>query len=98
VCAAPCAPAIWQPRKGSAFLAALNSAQETFPGISYTDIYTLTDEVVVPNFGPAPSSALQGGGGAITNVAVQQVCPSDVVDHIGVGIYDNTAYRIGWMR
>jgi hypothetical protein len=27
-----------------------------------------------------------------TNVAFQQVCPGGVVDHIGVGIYDNTAY------
>ena len=28
---------------------ALNSGQETFPGISYTSVYTHTDEVVVPN-------------------------------------------------
>jgi hypothetical protein len=38
-------------------IAALNSAQETFSAISYTDIYTNTDEVVVPNFGPAASSS-----------------------------------------
>ena len=93
-CAAGCAPAFWQQRSDAAFLAALNSYQETFPGISYTDIYTLTDEVVVPNFGPAASSSLSGGGGAITNVAIQSVCPGDVTEHLGVGIYDNTAYRI----
>ena len=58
VCAASCAPAFWQQRSNAAFIAALNSAQETFPGISYTDIYTNTDEVVVPNFGPAASSSL----------------------------------------
>jgi hypothetical protein len=94
VCVAPCAPSIWQQRKGARFLAALNSYQETFPGISYTDVYTLTDEVVVPNFGPAASSSLHGGGGAITNVPIQQVCPTDATEHIGIGIYDNTAYQL----
>jgi triacylglycerol esterase/lipase EstA (alpha/beta hydrolase family) len=94
VCAVPCAPSIWQQRKGARFLAALNSYDETFPGVSYTDVYTLTDEVVVPNLGPAASSSLHGGGGAITNVPIQQVCPTDVTEHIGIGIYDNTAYAI----
>ncbi len=94
VCAASCAPAFWQQRSNAAFIAALNSAQETFPGISYTDIYTNTDEVVVPNFGPAASSSLSGGGGAIANIAIQSVCPADVTEHLGVGIYDNTAYQL----
>jgi hypothetical protein len=94
VCAASCAPAFWQQRSNAAFIAALNSAQETFPGISYTDVYTNTDEVVVPNFGPAASSTLSGGGGAIANIAIQSVCPADVTEHLGVGIYDNTAYQL----
>jgi pimeloyl-ACP methyl ester carboxylesterase len=93
-CAQSCAPAFWQQRSDAAFIAALNSAQETFPGISYTDIYTNTDEVVVPNFGPAASSSLAGGGGAITNVAIQSVCPADLTEHLGIGIYDNTAYQL----
>jgi triacylglycerol esterase/lipase EstA (alpha/beta hydrolase family) len=76
VCVLTCAPAIWQQRWNSAFIAALNSIQETFPGISYTDIYTNTDEVVVPNFGPAASSSLHGSGGAITNVPIQQAAHS----------------------
>ena len=93
-CAQSCAPAFWQQRSNAAFIAALNSAQETFPGISYTSIYTDTDEVVVPNFGPAASSSLSGGGGAVTNVAIQSVCPNDVTEHVGIGIYDNTAYQL----
>ena len=93
-CAPGCAPAFWQQRNNAAFIAALNSYQETFPGISYTDIYTNTDEVVVPNFGPAASSSLSGGGGAITNVAIQSVCPDDLTEHLGIGIYDNTAYQL----
>jgi pimeloyl-ACP methyl ester carboxylesterase len=95
LCAIGCAPAIWQQRSNAAFIAALNSAQETFPGISYTDVYTNTDEVVVPNIGPAASSSLHGGGGQITNVAIQQVCPLDVTEHLGIGTYDNTAYQLG---
>ncbi len=78
----------------AAFIAALNSAQETFPGISYTDIYTNTDEVVVPNIGPGASSSLSGGGGAIANVAIQSVCPADLTEHLGIGVYDNTAYQL----
>jgi hypothetical protein len=93
-CAQSCAPAFWQQRSNAAFIAALNSAQETFPGISYTSIYTDTDEVVVPNFGPAASSSLSGGGGAVTNVAIQSVCPNDLTEHLGIGIYDNTAYLL----
>jgi hypothetical protein len=94
VCAQSCAPAFWQQRSDAAFIAAVNSAQETFPGISYTDIYTNTDEVVVPNFGPAASSSLTGGGGAIANVAIQSVCPADLTEHLGIGIYDNTSYQL----
>jgi pimeloyl-ACP methyl ester carboxylesterase len=94
LCAVGCAPAIWQQRSGAAFIAALNSEQETFAGISYTNIYTHTDEILVPNFGPAALSALHSGGGAITNVAIQQVCPVDLTEHIGIGTYDNTAYAI----
>ena len=94
VCAQSCAPAFWQQRSNAAFMAALNSAQETFAGISYTNVYTNTDEVVVPNFGPAASSSLSGGGGAVANIAIQSVCPTDVTEHLGIGIYDNTAYQL----
>jgi pimeloyl-ACP methyl ester carboxylesterase len=94
LCLATCAPSIWQQQSNASFIAALNSYQETFPGISYTNVYTDTDEVVVPNIGPNASSALHGGGGQITNVAIQQVCPLDVTEHIGIGTYDNTAFQI----
>jgi triacylglycerol esterase/lipase EstA (alpha/beta hydrolase family) len=93
-CAQSCAPAFRQQRSDAAVIATLNSAQETFPGISYSDIYTNTDEVVVPNSGPAASSSLAGGGGAIANVAIQSVCPADLTEHLGIGIYDNTAYEL----
>jgi triacylglycerol esterase/lipase EstA (alpha/beta hydrolase family) len=89
-----CSAAFWQQRDDSPFIAALNSAQETFSGISYTEIYSNTDEVVVPNLGPAASSAVQGGGGAITDVAVQTVCPTDVSEHLAMGTYDPVGYAL----
>lgn len=93
-CAAGCAPAFWQQRTGSNFLRGLNSYQETFPRISYSSIYTRTDEVVVPNLGPGASSSLHGGGGRISNVAIQDVCPTDPSEHLAIGTYDNTAYEL----
>jgi hypothetical protein len=93
-CAGGCAPAFWQQRTGSNFLRALNSYQETFHGISYSSVYTRTDEVVVPNLGPAASSSLHGGGGSIANVAIQDVCPLDTSEHLAIGTYDNAAYEL----
>ena len=89
-----CPPAFWQQRDTARFIAALNSIQETFPGISYTEVYSDTDEVVVPNLGPAASSSVHGGGGAITNVAVQSVCSADTSEHLAMGSYDPVGYAL----
>ena len=93
-CANGCAPAIWQQANDAKFIAALNSHQETFPGISYTQVYTHTDEEVRPNDDDTGSSSLHGGGGLITNVAIQDVCPADSTEHNGLGTVDNTAYAL----
>ena len=89
-----CAPAIWQQEIGSPFLDALNSGAETFAGISYTQIYTELDEVVVPNFNEAGSSSLHTGAGAISNVAVQSVCPGHITEHLLIGTVDPVAYAL----
>jgi hypothetical protein len=94
VCIPGCAPSFWQQADRSEFIKALNSSQETFPGISYTVAYTRLDEIVVPNLNEQGSSALHGGGGDVTNVAVQEVCPLDVSEHLAIGTYDNTAYAL----
>jgi hypothetical protein len=94
VCLPGCAPSFWQQADRSEFIKALNSNQETFPGISYTVAYTRLDEIVVPNLNEQGSSALHGGGGQIANVAIQQVCPLDLSDHLAIGTYDNTAYAL----
>ena len=94
VCAVGCAPALWQQQSGSNFLAALNKGGETFAGISYTQVYTATDEVVVPNLGPAPSSALTTGAGTISNVQVQSICPVHVSEHLSMGTQDPVGYAL----
>jgi hypothetical protein len=94
ICLLTCAPSLWQQQTGSHFLAALNSDAETFAGIAYTVVYSRTDEVVVPNFGPEPSSALTTGGGDIRNIAVQDVCPLDLNEHLAMGTYDPVGYAL----
>lgn len=89
-----CPAAVWQQGAGANFIKALNSGAETFPGISYTEIYTHTDEVVQPNSGANASAALHTGGGQITNVATQDVCPTDTDEHLMVGTVDPTAYAL----
>jgi hypothetical protein len=94
ICGGGCPPADWQQFAGSHFIQALNSYAETFPGISYTEIYTHTDEVVQPNSGPNASAALHTGGGQITNVATQDVCPRDTDEHLMIGTVDPVAYAL----
>ncbi len=91
VCLPGCSPAFMQQRASAQFIAALNSGQETFPGISYTAIYTHTDWVVIPNLDDTGSSSLHGGGGRITNVAIQDICPLDLNEHLLVGTQDPVA-------
>ncbi|HEX4191309.1 MAG TPA: lipase [Marmoricola sp.] len=88
-------PASWQQAADANFIKALNSGAETFGGISYTEIYTHTDEVVRPNSSAsASSSSLHTGAGSITNVATQSICPRDVDEHLLVGTIDPTAYAL----
>jgi len=93
-CTPDCAPALWQLRYDSNFMQALNSGQETFPGISYTEIYTHQDQIVTPALDDTDSSSLHGGGGHIVNVALQDVCPVHVAEHIKAITYDAVAYAL----
>jgi pimeloyl-ACP methyl ester carboxylesterase len=94
LCIPDCAPAIWQQRDNSDFVKALNSGQETFHGVSYSAIYTHTDEVVFPNLNSSGSSSLHGGDGDVANVALQDVCPLDVSEHLLIGTVDPVAYAL----
>jgi hypothetical protein len=95
-CQGKCTIANWQQQYMSHFIRALNSFQETFPGISYTDVYTHNDEIVRPNSDDTGSSSLHGGGGRITNVAVQDICPGDSSDHDLLGTVDAVAYALAF--
>lgn len=93
-CQASCPPAYWQQASNAHFIDALNSRAETFAGVYYTVIYSRADEVVVPNLDASGSSSLHTGGGQIANIAVQQICPADVSDHLAMGTYDPVAYAL----
>jgi triacylglycerol esterase/lipase EstA (alpha/beta hydrolase family) len=71
-----CWPAVWQMASRSRFLAALNSVDETPRGVSYTSIYSESDELVQP----VGTSDLQGG----SNIRIQAICPGRPVHHVGL--------------
>ncbi|MCW2786544.1 MAG: lipase [Marmoricola sp.] len=87
-------PASLQQGAGSNFIKALNSGAETFRGISYTEIFSHTDEVVQPNQEHNSSSSLHTGAGMITNVSTQSICRLDVDEHLLVGTIDPTTYAL----
>lgn len=94
LCQASCPPAFWQQRTGARFLAALNAGPDRFAGIDYTVVYTVTDEVVVPNLPPRPASGLRDGDGAYSEIAVQQVCPVHVAEHLSMGTTDPVGHAV----
>jgi hypothetical protein len=94
LCQVACPPAYWQQAAGSQFDAALNSRTETFRGIDYTVAFSKTDEVVVPNFDASGSSSLHTGHGDIANIAVQDICPADLSEHLSMGSYDPVGYAL----
>jgi triacylglycerol lipase len=65
---------------GSSFLTHLNAGDETPPPVNYTVIETAYDEVVIPY----SSAFLTGPSTRVTNVTLQQQCPSDIVGHVGI--------------
>jgi len=77
-------PAAADQEKGSAFLANLNAGDETpQPGsglISYTNIETKYDEIL----GDPSSAFLAGSPAEVTNVLLQDKCPEDTFEHVGL--------------
>jgi len=78
-CVYECPPAIWQQThyRQSNFLRALNTPRETQPGIAYTSVYSLTDDIIQPA-APDPTAAIAGAA----NIAVQDICPGRYVGHV----------------
>jgi pimeloyl-ACP methyl ester carboxylesterase len=94
LCQLACQPSVWQQSIGSKFYTALNAGQETFAGISYTVVYTHLDELVTPNLDDQGLSALHTGTGQISNVATQDICATNVAEHLLVGTSDPVAYAL----
>jgi len=92
---AGCPAASMQQAAGSRFLQALNSREETFAGISYTQIRSRADELILGG-AVAGSRARESlaGRGRITNVAIQELCPDDQSGHAATGTISNTAWAI----
>jgi triacylglycerol esterase/lipase EstA (alpha/beta hydrolase family) len=77
-CATDCLPSLWQQRtSGSLFQAALNNGDETPGSVSYTSVFSMTDEIIEP-VAPEPVAAIRGA----SNIAVQDICPGRYVGHV----------------
>ncbi len=72
------APAIPQQLVGSAFEKHLFAAGDTVPGPRYVVIETTHDEIVTPY-----TNAFLSGPG-VTNITIQNQCPTDPTEHIGL--------------
>jgi triacylglycerol esterase/lipase EstA (alpha/beta hydrolase family) len=81
-------PACVQQAAGSAFLRRLNAGDETPGAVSYTQVVTRYDEVVVPY-----SSGFLAAGPRTTNVTLQDTCPTDLADHLRIPM---SRAAIGW--
>jgi len=88
-CTPSCVAPFWQMRERSKFIRALNDGDETPGDVSYTSVYSRTDQFVQPSLPNDGTASLIGG----TTIAVQDVCPTRAVDHIGV-VPDAVVYAI----
>ncbi|MFJ2637034.1 esterase/lipase family protein [Streptomyces sp. NPDC087422] len=72
---------------GSPFQQHLNAGSDTVPGVHYTVISTIYDEVVTPY----TTQALSGPD--VHNVVLQNLCPVDVSEHVAIGLTDRIAFH-----
>ena len=70
-------PACRQQAAGSAFLRDLNAGDETPGRVSWTQVTTRYDQVVLPH-----TSGHLAPGPRTTNVTVQDLCPGDLSEHV----------------
>lgn len=73
--------------QSSDFMARLNAGNPLLPGLTYTNIVTEYDELVVPY-----TSGIQPGPHT-TNIVLQSLCSQDLTDHIGMA-FDPNALRL----
>jgi triacylglycerol esterase/lipase EstA (alpha/beta hydrolase family) len=81
-------PACAQQVAGSPFLTQLNSGDESPGPVSYTNVVTRYDEVVIPY-----TSGYLAPDPAVTNITLQDKCPNDTSEHLRIS-YDPPAISI----
>jgi hypothetical protein len=93
ICSQSCIAPFWQMKPESKFLASLNAGDETPGDVSYTSVFSRTDQFVwLAGAGGNPwddSASLEGA----SNIAVQDLCPGRSVDHVQV-VYDAVFYAV----
>ncbi|MDT0544642.1 MULTISPECIES: alpha/beta fold hydrolase [Streptomyces] len=72
---------------GSDFLTRLNEGGDTVPGVRYIVISTKYDEVATPY------RAQFLTGSDVKNVVVQDLCPSDLSEHVTIAMTDRVAFH-----
>jgi triacylglycerol lipase len=80
-----CTPSCWQMRTTSQFIAALNAGDETPGAVSYTSVYSRTDELVQP----ATTAPVAGG----SNIELADVCPGRLGEHLAI-VADAVAHAV----
>jgi triacylglycerol lipase len=75
-----CTACAEQEAVNSPFLNTLNHGDETPAPVDYTVVQTMYDEVVTPY----TSAFLHGPSSRVTNVTLQDSCPSDYIDHLNI--------------
>lgn len=88
-CTPSCVAPFWQMRQRSKFIRALNDGDETPGDVSYTSVYSRTDQFLQPSVPNDGTPSLTGG----TTIAVQDVCPARSVEHIGM-VPDAVVYAV----
>lgn len=88
----PICQACGQVPPGSEFLERLNAGGTPYvPGVTYTNISTRYDEIVVPyTQGQVPGPP----GFRVTNIVVQDTCADDYSEHAGVAGSQRAAYMV----
>jgi len=86
---------LYQFGPGSNFVAAVNTLDETPGDIDYTNIYTLTDELVQPAT-PVPTAALdfEQNNPRVSNMLLQDFCPLNIADHLTIGTTDALTFML----
>lgn len=73
-------PAGEQQAIGSALNTRLDRGGDTVPGVQYTVIASRADEVILPY---TQSFLTAGPGATVRNLTLQDLCPTDLSDHLG---------------